>query len=87
MFRNLWYPAIMCKACIFPFETHGYTFFHCDSITKAGGVGAYFKNTLDAKHIQELSRSFDGCESLWIEVGRTKKMSLLELSIDTPIRT
>ena len=43
---------------------HGYTFFHCDSTTKAGGVGAYIKNTIDAKHIQELSKSFDGCESL-----------------------
>ena len=68
-------------------QMHGYTFFHCHSTTKAGGVGAYIKNTIDAKHIQELSRSFDGCESLWIEVGLNKKMSLLELSIDTPIMT
>jgi len=45
-------------------QMHGYTFFHCDSTTKAGGVGAYIKNTMDAKHIQELSRSSDGCESL-----------------------
>ena len=52
---------------------HGYTFFHCDSTTKAGGVGAYIKNTIDPKHIQELSKSFDGCESLWIEVGLNKE--------------
>ena len=52
---------------------HGYIFFHCDSTTKAGGVGAYFKNTTDAKHIQELSKSFDGCESLWIEFGPNKE--------------
>jgi len=37
---------------------------HCDSTTKAGGVGACIKNTINSKHIQELSRSFDGCESL-----------------------
>ena len=54
-------------------QMHGYTFFHCDSTTKAGGVGAYIKNTIDAKHIQEFSKSFDGCESLWIEVGLNKK--------------
>ena len=52
---------------------HGYTFFHCDSTTKAGGVGTYIKNTIDAKHIQELLKSFDGCESLWIEVGLNKE--------------
>jgi len=54
-------------------QMHGYSFFHCDSTTKAGGVGAYIKNTIDAKHIQELSKSFDGCESLWIEVGLNKE--------------
>jgi len=48
-------------------------FFHCDSTTKAGGVGTYTKNTIDAKHIQELSRSFYGCESLWIKVGLNKE--------------
>ena len=52
---------------------HAYTFFHCDSTTKAGGAGAYIKNTIDVKHIQELSKSFDGCESLWIEVGLNKE--------------
>jgi len=36
-------------------------------------VGAYIKNIIDAKHIQELSKSFDGCESLWIEVGLNKE--------------
>jgi len=54
-------------------QMHGYTFFHRDSTTKAGGVGAYIKNTIDAKHIQELSKSFDGCESLWIAVGLNKE--------------
>ena len=54
-------------------QMHGYTFFHCDSTTKAGGVGAYIKDTIDAKHIQELSKSFDGCESLRIEVGPNKE--------------
>ena len=54
-------------------QMRGYTFFHCDSTTKAGGVGAYIKNTIDAKHIQELSESFDGCESLWTEVGLNKE--------------
>jgi len=51
---------------------HGCAFFHCGSTTKAGGAGAYIKNTVNAKSLQELPRSFDGCESLWIEVGLNK---------------
>jgi len=58
-------------------QMHGYTFFHCDSTTKAVGVDAYIKNTIDAKHIHDLSKSFDGCESLWIEVGFNKENAIV----------
>jgi len=58
-------------------QMHRYTFFHCDSTTQAGGVGAYIKNTIDAKHIHDLSVSFDGCQSLWIEVGLNKENAIV----------
>jgi len=58
-------------------QMHGYTFFHCGLTTKAGGVGAYIKNTIDAKHIHDLSKSFDGCESLWVEVGLNKENAIV----------
>jgi len=63
---------------------HGYTFFHCDSTAKAGRVGAYIKNTIDAKHIHDLSKSFDGCESLWIEVGLNKEKCHCWCCLQTP---
>jgi len=66
---------------------HGYAFSHCDSTTKAGGVGAYIKNTIGTKHIQDLSKSFDGCESLWIEVGLNKENVIVRVVYRHPIMT
>ena len=58
-------------------QMHGYTFFPLWLNNKSRWSGhlyyKHIKNTIDAKHIQELSRSFYGCESLWIKVGLNKE--------------
>ena len=38
---------------------------------------ALILKTQDAKHIHDLLKSFDGCESLWIEVGLTKENAIV----------
>jgi len=40
-------------------------------------MGACIKNTTDAKHIHDLSKSFDGSESLCFEVGLNKKNAIV----------
>jgi len=66
-------------------QMHGYTFFHRDSTTKAGGVGAYIKNTIDANTFKNCRNLLMVVNPFGLQLASTKKMSLLELSVDTPI--
>ena len=45
-----------------------YHFFHNDSLSMAGGVGIYLKNTLKHSLRNDLSLKTPNCEDLWIEV-------------------
>ena len=44
----------------------GYDFIHCDSITKAGGVGFYVKQTLPYKQKIEINIELNFVENMWI---------------------
>ena len=46
----------------------GYNFIHCDSITKAGGVGFYVEQTLPYKQKTEINIKLSFVENMWIEV-------------------
>ena len=57
-------------------DLDGYNFIHCDSVTRAGGVGLYIKNTLAYK-IQEHSKAeLTNAEHLWVEI-QTKQESFV----------
>ena len=48
-----------------------YDFIHCDSITKAGWVGFYVKQTLPYKQKTEINIELNFVENMWIEVKTT----------------
>ena len=48
----------------------GYDFIHCDSITKAGEIGFYVKQTLPYKQKTEINIELSIVENMWIE-GKT----------------
>ena len=50
----------------------GYAFLHCDSSTKAGGVGLYIKETLIFKQKLDISIALPSVEDMWIEVQTEK---------------
>ena len=45
----------------------GYTFFHVNSNSNAGGVGAYISDSLQASKIL-FDTAYHGCECLWIKL-------------------
>ena len=45
-----------------------YDFIYCDSITKAGGVGFYVKQTLPYQQKTEINIELSFVENMWIEV-------------------
>ena len=49
-------------------DINGYDFIHCDSTTKAGGVGIYIKKTLPYKQKSEINIKLSFVENIWIEV-------------------
>ena len=49
----------------------GYDFIHCDSITKAGGVGFYVKQILLYKPKTKINIELNFVENMWIEVKTT----------------
>ena len=44
----------------------GYTFIHCSSPTKSGGVGAYISDHLNFTVNETLKLGVNGCEDLWL---------------------
>ena len=50
----------------------GYAFLHCDSSTKAGGVGLYIKETFIFKQKPDISIALPFVEDMWIEVQTEK---------------
>ena len=46
----------------------GYDFIHCDSFTKAEGVGFYIKQSLPYKHKSDINVELDFVKNMWIEV-------------------
>ena len=49
-------------------DINGYEFIHCDSTTKAGGVGIYIKKTLPYKQKSDINIKLSFVENIWIEV-------------------
>ena len=47
----------------------GYTFIHCPSLTKAGGVGAYISDHLNFTVNKTLKLGVNGCEDLWLNIS------------------
>ena len=47
----------------------GYTFIHCPSPTKAGGVGAYISDHLNFTVNETLKLRVNGCEDLWLNIS------------------
>ena len=46
----------------------GYNFIHCGSVTRAGGVGLYIKNTLAYKIDEHSKAELTNAEHLWVEI-------------------
>ena len=55
---------------------NGYNFIHRDSITNAGGVGIYIKNSI-VFNTKEFSFNLHGVEDLWIETTINKKLYII----------
>ena len=47
---------------------YDYSFIHCDSVTRAGGVGLYIKNTLEYKIHEHSNAELTNAEHLWVEI-------------------
>ena len=47
----------------------GYTFIHCPSPTKAGGVGAYISDHLNFTVNETLKLGVNGCEDMWLNIS------------------
>lgn len=59
-----------------------YNFIHGDSLTNAGGVGLYIKNTLKYNLRSDLNLSLSSCEDMWIEItGKSKKQNIIVSNI------
>ena len=52
-----------------PSTIPGYTFIHCPSPTKAGGVGAYISDHLNFTVNETLKFGVNGCEDLWLNIS------------------
>ena len=54
----------------------GYNFIHCDSVTRAGGIGLYIKNTLAYKIHEHSKAELTSAEDLRVEI-QTKQESFV----------
>ena len=50
-------------------QLKGYTFIQNDSITNAGGVGLFIKNTLHYSYANKNYLNVSGCEEIWININ------------------
>ena len=51
----------------------GYNFIHCDSETRAGGVGLYIKNTSAYKIHEHNKAELTNAEHLWVKIQTTQE--------------
>ena len=54
----------------------GFNFEHIDSLTKAGGVGAYISTDVTYHVRYDLNFNLQGCENLWLELAPNKSKGL-----------
>ena len=60
-------------------DISGYNFIHVDSITNAGGVGMYIKNSYSFHEIKEFDIKLDEVETVWIQIQSVHKKNNLYL--------
>ena len=54
-------------------DISGYNFIHVNSISNAGGVGMYIKNSYSFHEIKEFDIKLDEVESIWIQIESVDK--------------
>ena len=57
-------------------DISGYNFIHVNSISNAGGVGMYIKNSYFFHEIKEFVIKLDEVESIWIQIESVDKKNL-----------
>ena len=63
----------------------GYNFIHADSLTKAGGVGFYIKNSLSYIVKPEYELNLNFVENIWIQVDTDKNSILIGVIYRHPV--